>query len=88
MRRVEWKQDFGERKRERPKSVNHGTPANNKLLPKDLMCLEEEIKSHTRQVESGERVCHCKSCPVALARGRLVHMTAGAEHFGWWRTDG
>jgi len=32
------------------------------------MSLEEEIKAHTRRVESGERVCFCKACPACAAQ--------------------
>ena len=32
------------------------------------MSLEEEIKTHTRRVESGERVCFCKACPACAAQ--------------------
>lgn len=33
-----------------------------------IMSLEEEIKAHTRRVESGERVCFCKACPACAAQ--------------------
>jgi len=32
------------------------------------MSLEEEIKTHTRRVELGERVCFCKACPACAAQ--------------------
>ena len=27
------------------------------------MCLEQEIKTHTRRVEAGERLCYSEACP-------------------------